>query len=779
MKINLRQLGEQAIESTADQTKMRLSEDASSMVFQLFTKNVYSNPIGTVVREITSNCFDSHIEAGVDSPVIIRKHKDGQAGTHYISFIDYGVGMCPDRVKNIYGVYFESTKRVDNTQIGGFGIGGKTPLAYKRSTGQGEGEYDNSFYVITNFDGTKYYYCIYEGAESPVISELHNEPTTDRNGTEIQIPVLEKDIEKFQKEMTRQLYYFENIIFEGFDYPHAYNKDENGNPEIVKPLSNDYQIIRGKSFLFRGDQYSSYMHVCLGRVAYPIDYDALGLESGDYSLPIALKLEVGDVNVTVARESIDYSESTIKMLKKKLEEAKQEIADLIGKQYKNIKTLEQYFSVKHDFGKLEFPNGTSLYVGNLIKQKDVDFSNFKYSFMKMPNDKQLFKFFFHTSMYGKKPRKSRYSSSSDEFEGGYETLKNKSNLLYVDGEFKRKIVKQAYLKEEHTTYYIVTKREIGKWMRSDIADIFNVHLDDTHTDKGNPVKFVKSLLDMQEEYMEIVRKNAEDYETLEVPADFVASRKRGSGITPELRKQTIPVKFISGYSKDRVKLSILFDYNMPIFYGTQDDTYELKKAVRLYNLLFDADSVVTHCDYQDQLQTGRGYNSSNAKSKRTIIFMQLAQGNVKYMEHCKNAKHVSNFFLTMLPRKEKMVLEYFQTYAMIEEYNKLDSFYRYGFINRVDQNWGAKADAVKALIEAVPEKSKDDSLRYRQSELKEYFKIDEIKQTRAQEQVIEKIAELQELEAKNNKTLDYFNLPREADRMDDELITILQVSMSL
>ena len=777
MKINLKKLGEQAIETTTDQTKMRLSEDASSMVFQLFTKNVYSNPIGTVVREITSNCFDSHVEAGVDSPVVIRKHKDGQTGTHYISFIDYGVGMSPDRVKNVYGVYFESTKRVTNEQIGGFGIGGKTPLAYKRSTGQGEGEYDNSFYVITNYDGTKYYYCIYEGAESPVISELHKEPTTDRNGTEIQVPVLEKDLEKFQKEMTRQLYYFENIVFEGFDYPHPYNTDENNNPEIVKPLSNDYQIVRGKTFLFRGDKYSSYMHVCLGRVAYPIDYDVLGLSSSDYSLPIALKLEVGDIGVTVSRESLDYSESTIKMLKKKLEEAKQEIADLIGKQYKNIKTLEQYFSVKHDFGKLEFPNGTSLYVGNLIKQKDVDFSNFKYQFMKMPNDKQLFKFFFHTSMYGKKPRKSRYSSRSDEFEGGYETLKNNSNILYVDGEFKRKIVKQAYLKEQHTTYYIVTKREIGRWVRSEIADLFNVHLDETHTDKGNPVKFVKTLLEMQEEFMEIVRKNANDYETLEVPADFVASRKRGAGITPELRKRTIPVKFVGGYSKDRVKLSVLFDYNMPIFYGTQDDSYELSRAMRLYRLLFDNESIVSHCDYNDKLQTGRGYNST--PSKRSIVFMQIAQGNVKHMQHCKKAKPVKEFFTGMLPRKEKMVQEYFQTYAMVEKYKELDTFYRRGFINRVDDNWGKKADAVKALIDAIPEKSKDDRLQYNKSELSQYFKIDDIKQTKAQEKVLKQIEELAVLQENNNKTLDYFNLPREAENMEDELITILQVAMSL
>lgn len=779
MKINLKKLGEQAIETTTDQTKMRLSEDASSMVFQLFTKNVYSNPIGTVVREITSNCFDSHVEAGVDSPVVIRKHKDGQTGTHYVSFIDYGVGMSPDRVKNVYGVYFESTKRVNNEQIGGFGIGGKTPLAYKRSTGQGEGEYDNSFYVITNYDGTKYYYCIYEGAESPVISELHKEPTTDRNGTEIQVPVLEKDLEKFQKEMTRQLYYFENIIFEGFEYEHAYNKDEDGNPVIVHPLENDYQIIRGKSFLFRGDKYSSSMHVCLGRVAYPIDYDVLGLSSSDYYLPIALKLEVGDVNVTVSRESIDYSEQTIKMLKKKLEEAKEEITALISKQYKNIKTLEQYFTVKTDFGKLEFPNGASLYVGNLIKQKDVDFSNFKYQFMKMPNDKQLFRFFFETSMYGKKPRRSRYSSNSSEFEGGYESIRDKSNLVYVEDEFNRKIVKQAYLKDQYETYYIIKRRDVtSNWVRSEIADLFNVHIDNVRDDKGELVAFIQSLQEMQEEYMELVRKHTESYDELEVPADFIASRKRGAGISPELRKQSIPVKFVGGYSKDRVKLSVLFDYNMPIFYGTADDEYTLRNAQQMYSLLFDNQGIVSHCDYQGVLQTGRGYNNDK-KSKSSIAFIQLAQANVKYMGHCKKAYHVSEFSWRMLYRKEAVVREYFQTHALVEKYNEIQKFYKDGFIHKVSPKWGMKMDSIKLFIDAIPERAKDDSIRYQKLTLTKYFNLDDIKQTPEQQRNLKKIESLLELQEKNRSTLEFFNLPYRVETLTDEQITILQVAMSL
>ena len=100
MKLQLKNLGQES-ESTTESKKMRLSADASAMVFQIFTKNVYSNPIGTIVREITSNCFDSHVEANVNLPVEIKLSYDSITKTHYVSFIDYGVGMSPDRVDNV------------------------------------------------------------------------------------------------------------------------------------------------------------------------------------------------------------------------------------------------------------------------------------------------------------------------------------------------------------------------------------------------------------------------------------------------------------------------------------------------------------------------------------------------------------------------------------------------------------------------------------------------------------------------------------------------------
>ena len=85
MKLNTHLLSNQESESTVVEREMTISSDKDSMVFQIVTKGIYSDPIGTVVREITSNCFDSHVEAKVDSPVVIRKNKEENGFS--ISFI--------------------------------------------------------------------------------------------------------------------------------------------------------------------------------------------------------------------------------------------------------------------------------------------------------------------------------------------------------------------------------------------------------------------------------------------------------------------------------------------------------------------------------------------------------------------------------------------------------------------------------------------------------------------------------------------------------------------
>jgi len=767
MITNLHEFNKQAIESTVESKKMRLSANASAMVFQMFTKKVYSNPIGTIVREITSNCFDSHTEAKVNTPVIIRKGFEKETSSHYISFIDNGVGMSPDRIENVYSVYFESTKNLDNDQIGGFGIGGKTPLAYKRNTGIGESEYDNSFNIITKFDGIEYYYLIYEGADSPNVSLLFQQETTEHNGTEIRIPMAQKDIYSFENELVRQLYYFENIIFEGFD---------NSN------VPNDYQIIQSKSFRYRGTKISSAMHVCLGKVAYPIDYNVLGMSSSDYNIPVAIKFEVGELDVTISREQLDYSTAAIKLLQQRLVSTKKEILEMLNVQYDNIISLKEYFDVKKAFGYLKLTDTVQLYVGNVITSKDVSYPNYKYRNINVQSENSLFKLFFNATPYGKKI--SNYDTRNvrgNALKLNLDGLKEKQSVYHIDGEFLRNNVKQAFIKSMYPTFHIIKKREI--------ANADGTELENSDLGFKDNVLDVQLLLDMQDEYYELVKACTKDYDAVVVSEDFIENRKRKK-LTSEIKNTTVNVSIVHGAyypTKERVLLSHLFDLKIPIIYGSLGDETEMKNLVNTYRILFSENTVA--CSYSKNtydrknpfsLNNGKKDKNNFITGKKGIMFILLAQTNMKYVKYCYNALTMSEFQTKYFSRKAEYVKNYFEEMEIVNGFNNLGVLYRYDHFNKLSSVWGAKIEKINAHIKKtnMEHNSSIDSNSYL---IHKYFpESKNITLSFERKRIIRLIEELKRLEEVNEPYLKYIrvqSLEYSTNACGDEFYELLLMVM--
>lgn len=748
MEINLNELNTQEATTTTNEKKMRLSENASSFIFQMFTKNVYSNPIGTVVREITSNCFDSHIEAGVNKPVLIKKTKDSHSDMYYISFIDYGIGMSPDRVENIYGVYFESTKRTTNNQIGGFGIGAKSVLAYKRSTGIGEGEYDNSFYVITKFNGVKYHYCIYEGAETPVISLLHQENTNDDNGTEVRIPVLQKDLSKFEHEMTRQLYYFENIIFEGFD-----------------SVDNNYQIISGENFWYRGTRYDNCIHICLGRVAYPIDYNALGLNKFEHEIPIAIKLNVGDINVTVSRESLDYSEKTIQLLKNKLKVVVDEVKQLLINQVSNVVELEDWFKSRKNMNTLFLTNDKSLYVGNVVKLEDADFKNFKYGmFNKIPNDNELFGLFFKEKQFGKIKR-SMYRNNG--LKTSYKELINAENIYFVEDVFNRKVLKQSYLNYLHDTFHLVQKRDLinNKYR---IENLFGID-----TKNGKDLQLVA---EMQEDYFNIIRKIGNDYDKVIVSDDFMEMRKNRK--KEKNSDKNIPVRFNGGGTRFNVKLEDLYKFRGAIFYGCTDDEFSLEIASRIVLNVFNIPIGTGYANYyyNDLLYN---FTMSEESTKKGVLFIQISKTNYKYMKYCRKAMHVDDFYKKYVKRRRDIVQTHFQSKSSINRYNELNHLYKTNSFDLLNKKWGKVVNDAIEMYDDIKDNTLS-NINYIEETIKKVFNINDTQPKNSKIKKFEKLIDrLEKLQNNNNEIIDYIRLFNETNLNEskDTLIKILKKVM--
>jgi len=337
----------------------------------------YAKPIDAIVREVASNSFDAHREAmaipkmsddelralgytgDLDS---LRAHfskwKERDIEIELVSprglgstdrkiiFRDYGVGISPSRMKNIMTKFFSSTKRASNDFIGAFGLGSKSPLGYT-----------NAFQMNTWFFGTRYEYLIHSGATAPRLELIGQFPDRRANGTEVIVPIeTETDYGEFRKSVTTQLRYFDGFTIIGLDLK-------------------DTTVYRGKHFVYRNDQVVDQMHICLGKVYYPLDFIALGLSSySEGRVPIGLYFDIGELPVVWNRESIEYTKDSKEIIKQRFEEAKQELQDIWDSQFADIKTAEQFITARAQTqsSSLKLPNGVVIpHVNNILKMEVV------------------------------------------------------------------------------------------------------------------------------------------------------------------------------------------------------------------------------------------------------------------------------------------------------------------------------------------------------------------------------------------------------------------------
>ena len=101
-------------------------ESNNSVIFDILRDKMYKNKIGSICREVLSNCRDANREAGSTRNIevtMIQPNQFVSVGHQSVSFRDYGSGITPERMYDVYLKYGASTKRDGNDQTGGLRIG--------------------------------------------------------------------------------------------------------------------------------------------------------------------------------------------------------------------------------------------------------------------------------------------------------------------------------------------------------------------------------------------------------------------------------------------------------------------------------------------------------------------------------------------------------------------------------------------------------------------------------------------------------------------------------
>ena len=296
------------ITSKEQEFKIQSSEKA----FKVLSSGLYQDKISAIIRELSTNAWDSHKEAGQKRP--FQVHLPNTLEPHF-SVKDFGVGMNPEEVENLYTTYFSSSKTDSNDFIGALGLGSKSPFSYT-----------TMFTVTSVKEGMRGVYSCYINENGvPVVNQIELEPTFEKNGVEVSFPVKREDFTLFIEKAAKIFWAFKDgrkpeVTGATLKYESAYKAIDTDNNIIASTKT--WAILNSWAYPFSGSSYRKATFVRMGNVMYPVDwkpFDDLELDETQardlqalQRVNFLIEMPLGSVSVDPGREALDYDQMTMK-----------------------------------------------------------------------------------------------------------------------------------------------------------------------------------------------------------------------------------------------------------------------------------------------------------------------------------------------------------------------------------------------------------------------------------------------------------------------------------
>lgn len=298
------------------QNKKVFTITTNAKAFKVLYQSLYSDPIKAIIRELSTNARDSHIQAGTHNiPFIVNLPT---WTSNLFSIRDFGTGMSREKIETVYSSFFCSDRENSNDFTGCLGLGAKAFLSYTKQATL------NSF-----FNKKKYTYTIILNEDGiPELNFFGESDTTEPNGVEVSFCVESKDSNTFTTKCREVFQFFKvkpTVIGIGQNFIHY-------NPTY---------LYEEKDWKFRSDNSYASAMVTMGDIAYPLSNSLIKEElRGFCGLPLLIEFEIGDVDMTASREALEYTAKTIKAIENKLEIIKKSLTEKVQSK---LTTIKGYF----------------------------------------------------------------------------------------------------------------------------------------------------------------------------------------------------------------------------------------------------------------------------------------------------------------------------------------------------------------------------------------------------------------------------------------------------
>lgn len=316
-----------------EKVAMQLDSNGLAHIMSVLT-DLYSDPELAIIREYSTNAWDSHVEAGTTEPIEVNTPTGLNSN---FSVRDYGVGLSRQDIIDIYSKYGASTKRGTNDQTGMLGLGCKSALTYT-----------NQFNIKSVKDGVQLFVAVSRDASGAGSMEIISEtPTSARDGVEIIVPAKSyNSLDQKAKEF--------------FKYWQPGRVKLNGKFLEIP----DHIEITNRVWMITGEQKS---YIMMGGVPYLIEEDNGYYYGRQYGLVIFA--DIGEVNFTPSRESLHYTALTKATINKYNKEFVDNVQSSFQKQIEQAKNHYEALMIADTWRKFQFNNAhRSVHTSGFIYQ---------------------------------------------------------------------------------------------------------------------------------------------------------------------------------------------------------------------------------------------------------------------------------------------------------------------------------------------------------------------------------------------------------------------------
>jgi hypothetical protein len=443
----------------------------TSKMFKILSDSLYSDKVMAVIRELSTNAYDAHIAAKNPNP--FRVTLPTQTNPSF-TVRDFGTGLSQSDMEELYTTYGASNKNDSNDFVGCLGLGSKSPFAYTKS-----------FSTISYYNGKKLsYIAAMDEAGVPSLNLVSVSDTKESNGLEISFAVKQFDFHEFTTKAKRIFHYFKlkPIISGGIcssvndnSYSH-HNIVIEGTGWKIGRVSNDHS-----KYPSSHNSPGSGVVAIMGNIAYPVDsskiigedrpdqpdhiqkwnrafgkadvdnWKSLVREILNAGLYLEVQFGIGELEMDVSREGLQYTKNVIKTLRDRTQEIYLELKKDMSDKLSTAKNLVEAYQTYYNLSDLAggWTAGASWTDSNgkvheLQSGKDLEYT--------LKKNKQLYVFNYRTAGY----RSRRMVYLTDRIHA--ETLNGKGQYYWQNNRKGNPIVFFVCdVKGEESAKKIVTK----------------------------------------------------------------------------------------------------------------------------------------------------------------------------------------------------------------------------------------------------------------------------------------------------------------------------------